>query len=636
MNKCLIIFSLLLMTKSENECINGKDPSKLSEKEYLIEFSKGVCSPFIIVPSMTGSKLIAQIDCEVFKKENLEVFQTCGWTDCKKEIYEFWKNVPDEEYILWYPNASGPMNLFSPFEQPGNCLASLIKLNVDFNKKIEDSILEVKGLKIKVYGNSEKTKTEGECGDKVISNMVQSSLEPEVTKMWNKFFIKAKTMGYKKGLTYQSIPYDWRKSYKNNKIEQIFIPNIKRLYNITNKKVVLMSHSFGVKVIYWNLLKMAQSEKNRFIRVWAGVGGNFLGSWFSNIDLVAGNNFFLMMKYFGLKINATIKLTNNILSIYEARIRDPFVLFEGEEWFENFKKRIEYENGNLEFENSGFDFLPKLTDECTSEKGKFDKSCVMGFFDSRKYFYMAINGKKYYEKDLDDLISNLSLIENSKNFIEMTDQKEFLKLKNPGVSYVGFITRTIPTPSVLIWNSDIKEYIKNNNSFYNPDKTIYSYGDETVSTTSLLSAPLKWAHEFTNKKKENIKTAESQIKKNKINNQEKKEEETDPKPIKIIDVCSKYNNKNNIYDNYNKNSDYKILKNEFIGINCEDFDKDIPSSGSHSNLIHDKFFIEFFGNILISNDISYNQDFEKRIMKMDNDELVKMGSNDCPQIIYEE
>ena len=274
MNKYLIIFYILFLTKSDNECINGKDPSLLSEKEYLIEFSKGGCSPFIIVPSMTGSKLVVQINCKILKKENFEIFSTCGWTDCEKKYYEFWKSVPEEEYDLWYPNMNSPMNMFSPFERPGNCLAILIKLKVNFKNKIEDAIEEVKGLKIKVYGNTEKTKNSG-CGDKAISNMVNTSSQPELTKMWAKFFDKAKKMGYLPGLTYQSIPYDWRKSFLNNKISQIFLPNIKRLKKITNKKVVIMSHSFGVRVVYWNLLKISQTDKNQNIKLWAGVGGNF-------------------------------------------------------------------------------------------------------------------------------------------------------------------------------------------------------------------------------------------------------------------------------------------------------------------------------------------------------------------------
>lgn len=36
----------------------------MSEKEYLIEFSKGPCSPIIIIPGLTGTKLIVEINCE--------------------------------------------------------------------------------------------------------------------------------------------------------------------------------------------------------------------------------------------------------------------------------------------------------------------------------------------------------------------------------------------------------------------------------------------------------------------------------------------------------------------------------------------------------------------------------------------
>ena len=51
----------------KNICINGEDPTYLSTKEQLKLFVQGQCSPIIMVPGMLGTKLQAEIDCEVLK-----------------------------------------------------------------------------------------------------------------------------------------------------------------------------------------------------------------------------------------------------------------------------------------------------------------------------------------------------------------------------------------------------------------------------------------------------------------------------------------------------------------------------------------------------------------------------------------
>lgn len=59
----IIVYLLLGIIKSDFICTNGKNPNVLTTKEYLIEFSKGPCAPLIIIPPLTGSKLVVKIDC---------------------------------------------------------------------------------------------------------------------------------------------------------------------------------------------------------------------------------------------------------------------------------------------------------------------------------------------------------------------------------------------------------------------------------------------------------------------------------------------------------------------------------------------------------------------------------------------
>ena len=609
MIKKLFLIYIIKFHNSLYECLNGKNPSDLNNKNYLKEFSKGPCSPFIVIPCWTGSKLVVTINCPILKKHNKKIFSTCGWTHCKKKFWEFWKRVPQKEYILYYPKLTSDVNIYSAFKEPGNCFESFMKLNVDFKKPLKDSIKKTIGYEIKVFGDTPSTAKKAGCGDKVITDMFPFIIKPNITKFWKKFFNKAKNMGFRTGITYQSLPFDWRKSYANNKLSQIFLPNIKRLFSLTKKKVIIVGHSYGVKNIYYQLLQIEQGIKDKMIKSWAGVGGNFLGSWFSNLGLIAGSDMYSIFNFFGLSVNNIIKFLDNSLSVYEIRIHDPFVLFEGEKWFEKIKMRIDYEKGVFnDFSKSGFDFLPKKDDICSSENNKFDPFCIMGFFNSTKHYYISINNKEYFEKDLDDLIKEIKIVKDAENYINITSEADLSKLENPGVSYIGFVLRTMPTPAVLIWNEDIKQYL-NKGEYYPPNKILNSYGDETVSTTSLLLAPLKWAHEFDEKK-------------------------PNAKPIKIIDVCSIYNQRNTVYDENDFDKEFKINKNEFIGMNCEDFDKEIPRSAVHARLISDKYWIDFFSNILKPNEITYSKEYDKFIDDLDDFYLDSMGKEDCPQIRF--
>ena len=71
-----------------NFCLDGKDGSAMTNKEYLKQFAKGPCSPTVVLPGLMSTKLAVEIDCELFKNENSAVFKACGWTDCSKSFYE--------------------------------------------------------------------------------------------------------------------------------------------------------------------------------------------------------------------------------------------------------------------------------------------------------------------------------------------------------------------------------------------------------------------------------------------------------------------------------------------------------------------------------------------------------------------
>ena len=102
-------------------CSNGTDPSKISKKEYLIEFGKGPCNPLMIVPGLYSSVLVVEIDCPVLQREHPEIMATCGWNACQKESYEFWKEVPRTEYRVWIPGLTTPLNIFTFSKEKNTC-----------------------------------------------------------------------------------------------------------------------------------------------------------------------------------------------------------------------------------------------------------------------------------------------------------------------------------------------------------------------------------------------------------------------------------------------------------------------------------------------------------------------------------
>ena len=79
-------------------CTDGTDPKKMTYIGYMKAFSKGPCSPVIIIPGITGSKLEAEVTCEVLREKNPDLFNACGWKDCENK-----GKSPKSTYMVWIP-----------------------------------------------------------------------------------------------------------------------------------------------------------------------------------------------------------------------------------------------------------------------------------------------------------------------------------------------------------------------------------------------------------------------------------------------------------------------------------------------------------------------------------------------------
>ena len=603
----MLIFQTRLTKRNMFECTDGKDPSKMTKKEYLLQFSKGICSPVIIAPSLFDTKMIFEIlNCVKFQQNYSDIFSVCGFTDCKKNPNEFWKKVPDSEYDLWIPYFSTTMSILSPFPKPGMCFARLVAKEINFNEPVKNSIITNDAYRIRIMGNTPKTKGTGECGVKVVSDLSPYPIQFKITKVFGPLFTRMKKMGYVSGLTFQALPYDWAKSYRNNEFNQRFPSNLRRLNRLTNKKVVILGLSLGTLNIYYQLTKMSIDEKDRLIKNWVSLGLPTFGVSEGQSDILSGTDYLVFLKgLFGLKADASIIFTNNQQSVYEMLAFDYHDTFKGQRWFKAFNDRIAYEKGEVDFQNSGFAFLPKKDEICSPAQFEFAPQCFLGISNSQDTPVADVLGDIFYVNQTRELLKTWNSTEHVLSFYDHIRYKPVEKLPNPGVALVAFVLRSQKTVSYLKFKEDVRVAIKRRR--YPKYDKVFVDGDGTVNVNSLMGGLLKWAFEFDDKKVQGAK------------------------PVKIIDFCSVYKVRDNPYDFKNETDELHITKNEFIGSNCECLLEKDPSKCNHAKMISDKFAVDFMINTFLANENGYSDEFNNYINGLSDTYLIDV-SDKCVQL----
>ena len=53
------------------------------------------------------------------------------------------------------------------------------------------------------------------------------------------------TMGYQSGITFQAIPYDFRKAMRYGNTREVIIQSLEKLNNFTGKRSFIVTHSYG-------------------------------------------------------------------------------------------------------------------------------------------------------------------------------------------------------------------------------------------------------------------------------------------------------------------------------------------------------------------------------------------------------
>ena len=84
-----------------------------------------------------------------------------------------------------------------------------------------------------------------------IEEKLPNGLKEPLDKPFDALDARLDYLGYRYGLTYQKLPYDWRKSIYNNELNTTsnFKNNLKQIYELTEKKVNILAHSYGTGIL---------------------------------------------------------------------------------------------------------------------------------------------------------------------------------------------------------------------------------------------------------------------------------------------------------------------------------------------------------------------------------------------------
>ena len=559
-------------------CTNGKDPKKVGIKEAHMAFVQGPCSPVALVPGVMATKLKVKIDCKVLKEKEPGIFQTCGWNSC--ENTGFWSKIPSKEYVAWIPSLTSPLSIFSISLQSNLCFALLVKPRFDFLKPIQTMNRKTPGVTLHVFGFTNESKKLNRCGADAISNILDMPFQTQDTKGYFKLIKQLEFLGYVTGIHYQAFPYNFFLSYRNNEMQENFAPNLRRIRQVNGKRVVIVAHSMGNLNVLYALSKISPKEKSEIIFNWVSITAPLIGSFKANKILLSGNDEFSTMGgYLKFHFRAAVASISSQLSTYELGIVNPFDFFKGEPWLDKIYKRIKYEKEypKIPYEKSGILFWPSMDITCHEPQiTGVPSSCVTGLFDIGEEPVFTMDDKPFYVSEFSKLYFNYNLTAHTLPLYEKMTSKE-LSYINPGVPVIVICSGIIPTGRAWTFGKDFKQNIINE-IFPEPISKKEALGDETVPMVSMLFLPLKWAlmHEAG---------------------------DSSYFPVKFVEYCSLYKTNVNIYDIMNRNEEYRIIKNDYIGMKCECMEKKKKTYKDchHSSVHADKYTIDVVIEALMGN-----------------------------------
>jgi len=376
------------------------------------------------------------------------------------------------------------------------------------------------------------------------------------------------------------------------------------------------------------LNSLSQEEKDKYIANYVSLMNPLSGSPKAVLAYVGGDSEFSFGDQFGLQYSAQKKLVQSSSGSFDVLTKDPFTEFAGEEWLNEWQTRITLEkNYNVSFTsgkakwneltksgNYPFKWFPTPLEQCFSGFLNRPNECALFMYDWSKEPIVEIGETKFNanQNDLNKLF---------KEYVRSTDKSDALfsdvrtnnifKLENPGVPVTLVYGSHMPTMKSFTWNYDPRKNTERE-KYAPPNKTTYTLGDKTVPTASSLLPAFKWSWEFDNKEKAGLPHA---------------------KPVKTVEVCSRYNNKGTIYDQKLSNLKYKVLENEYIGLECAcaENNRVVPGDAcAHSPILTDAGLIKLLKTIAYAN--AKNADYKETLgYKLSDSQLAKLA-HQCPTV----
>ena len=248
-----------------------------------LRFILGHCNPVVMIPGMYSKRLMMQIDCKKFKENrdnliNMKLF--CGESVCKNDYEEhvIWPALFDSPFTLRVNEENKYTSCFGYFftyqnkkeECPEYKKISKTKKFFGNEEQTKNVCPHDDAVKIVFYGGTENTKNKSQCGLRAIRNIVSAGntyipealINSGAPLAFEKMYERFHQMGYREGFSMAGIPFDFRRFVTTNKeFKKILKSQVERLYKNTNKKVVVVAHSFGCL----NALEELIGEDSQFL-----------------------------------------------------------------------------------------------------------------------------------------------------------------------------------------------------------------------------------------------------------------------------------------------------------------------------------------------------------------------------------
>ena len=567
-------------------------------QQKLLSFIQGPCSPVVIVPGLTASKLQLTIDCPTLQREAPNIFASCGWSTCSWSIIH---SKPAPEYILWVASVDSPMGFIIPGWETSECFGNLVKL--DYNETEKEIYLKYSnppGVNITWFGNTPETVALKECGFASINDLLPFPFQTSETAGYHQIQEYYKYMGYQVGLNLFAVPYDFRKTTLANELIYTLKRTIKYAHALTGKKVILMAHSMGNFGALNILNSMTPEEKEEMILNYIAVTPPFLGAT-KALKIVIGGDDEFIWHHLGLSFFSQKMFLGSSSAAYDLLPKDAFFRFQNETWLKDVLKRLNlqksynintdegknfWKQAELD-ENYTYTWFPTPLQQCFSGFTDRSNSCLLTVDDWSSTPLLSIETdsftKDYYANypNITNMLESFAKFSNyTLELLNDAYENKIHELINPEVPILLIYGSHSPTEYVAQYYYDPNP-VTSSGSFAFPSNETTTAGDTAVPSTSAILPGLKWAWEFDNK---------NSIK-----------ELAHAKPVKMIEWCSHYNAKEWIYDTNYTNETNEFLNNEYIGLNCSCQPKPgLQTSGDycvHSSIMNDQYFINLMVNI---------------------------------------